>query len=183
MKASEVKIPKERIGVIIGKDGKVKSEIEKRTGTKLFVNSETGLVRIVLKESSDPSKILVARSIAEAIGRGFSPEHAYYLLNENYVLDILELDLSGKLSKNSLTRIKGRIIGEKGKTRRIIEESTDTFVSIYGKTAAIIGEYEAVRFAREAILMLINGAPHSAVYSFLRRARSELKRKKIDFYI
>jgi ribosomal RNA assembly protein len=60
-----------------------------------------------------------------------------------------------------------RLIGREGRTRRIIEETTNTYVSIYGDTVAIIGEEEDVRAAEEAVIDLINGAPHSAVYKKL----------------
>src|ERR671919_613602 len=42
-----VKIPKERIGVLIGKSGKVKQQIEERCGVKIEIDSETGDTMII----------------------------------------------------------------------------------------------------------------------------------------
>ena len=69
-----------------------------------------------------------------------------------------------------------------GKTRRIIEELTDTHVCVYGHTVGIIGGIEEVQIAREAIRMLINGSQHSTVYRYLHRKRRELKRRMIDLW-
>ena len=80
-------------------------------------------------------------------------------------------------SNKALVRFKGRVIGEGGKTRRIIEETTGVCVSVYGKTIALIGLPELLAVARKAIQMLLGGTPHSAVYAFLERKRREAKRK------
>ena len=37
-----IKIPRERIGALIGKRGKVKLQIEKRCGVEIAIDSETG---------------------------------------------------------------------------------------------------------------------------------------------
>jgi ribosomal RNA assembly protein len=42
----------------------------------------------------------------------------------------------------------------------------------------MIGEFEAVSATRQAIEMLIKGKQHSSVYKYLRRTRSESKRRK-----
>ena len=64
-------IPKERIGVLVGPKGSVKSRIQEKLFVDLKVDSETGNVDIVLKsESPDPSNALRARDLVHAIGRG-----------------------------------------------------------------------------------------------------------------
>jgi ribosomal RNA assembly protein len=66
--------------------------------------------------------------------------------------------------------IKSRLIGTKGKTRRMIENFSGCSVSVYGKTVSIIGKYDQLRIAREAIDMIIRGAKHSKVYGFLQQS-------------
>ena len=68
-------MPNERIGVAIGPSGEVKQEIERRTGTKLTLDSETGEVRI--EPGEDPLGALMAREVLHAIARGFSSERAF----------------------------------------------------------------------------------------------------------
>ena len=86
------------------------------------------------------------------------------------VIDIR--DYTGK-SENSLARVRGRIIGLHGKSRRVIEELTKCDVSVYGKTVAIIGEPTELRLAKDAIEKLAAGSQHKSVYNMLQRARTK----------
>lgn len=177
-----VKIPKERIGVLIGPNGSVRQLIERRLSVKLQIDSNSGDVTIVLSKAvNDPSYLFKAKDVVMAIGRGFSPEHTFRLIDEN-ILGIIDLrDIFGR-SKSDITRIKGRIIGKEGKTRRIIEEMTGARVSVYGHTVSIIGNIEQVEVAREAIRLLIKGSQHKTVYRFLQRKRHELKMRSLELW-
>ncbi len=178
-----IKIPRERIGVLIGLKGKVKQQIEQILKVKLEVDSETGGVTILLSEDAeDPSVLFRAKELVLAIGRGFSPERAFQLFNEDTILQIIDLrDIVGK-SESSMKRLKGRVIGKEGKTRRVIEELTETEVAVYGHTIGIIGKPEQVQIAREAIMMFLQGSQHNTVYRFLHRKRRELKRKMLEIW-
>ncbi|MCD6445904.1 RNA-processing protein [Candidatus Bathyarchaeota archaeon] len=179
-----LKIPKERIGVLIGPEGKTKKDIEKKLPVKLEIDSGTGSVTITLNENAeDPSLLFKAKDVVTAIGRGFSPEHAFRLIrDEDAVLDIIDLRRIFGKSESDIRRVKGRIIGMEGKTRRIIEELTETNISVYGHTVGIIGDIEQVQIAREAIQMLIKGSQHSTVYRFLHRKRRELKKRMLELW-
>jgi ribosomal RNA assembly protein len=78
-------------------------------------------------------------------------------------------------SKKKSTRLKGRVIGEEGKARRIIEELTETYISVFGNTVSIIGQAYNVSICRRAIESLLSGSPHSGVYFWLEKKRKELK--------
>jgi ribosomal RNA assembly protein len=179
-----VKIPRERIGVLIGANGSVKDYIQRKLPILLDVNGETGDITITLREETkDPSILFKAKDVVLAIGRGFSPERAFKLLeSDDIALDIIDLrDYLGK-SESELRRIRGRIIGRDGKTRQIIEEMSGALISVYGHTVAIIGDFEQINIAREAVLMLINGSEHSTVYRFLQRRRQEMKRRRLELW-
>ena len=170
-----VKIPQNRVGVLIGPDGKTKSELEQRSGCRIQVDSESGEVEIDDQKAFEPILVLKVRDAVRAIGRGFSPDHAVRLFQDDTYLDIIDLtEYVGKGQKD-LERVRARIIGTGGKARRSIEESTGVEVSILGKTVAIIGEISEVAIAREAVEMILNGAPHASVYKFLERKRKELR--------
>lgn len=172
-------IPKERVGVLIGREGEVRKTIEKNLGVCLSISGESGIVEITPQdEKTDPVSFLRAKDIAMAIGRGFSPEKACLLLDEDMALEVIDLrDLYGK-NESDMRRVKGRIIGQDGKTRRIIEEMTRASLSIYGDTIGILGTYERVATAREAVEMLLKGKQHATVYRFLRDRRWEEKRRQ-----
>lgn len=179
-----LKIPKERIGALVGSNGATKNRIEKELSVKLQIESGTGGVTITLTENAeDPSLLFKAKNVILAIGRGFSPKRAFRLISdEDTVLDIIDLRAIFGRSESDIRRVKGRIIGMGGKTRRIIEELTETDVSVYGHTIAIIGNIEQVQAAREAIQMLIRGSQHSTVYRFLHRKRRELKKRMLELW-
>jgi ribosomal RNA assembly protein len=179
-----LRIPKERVGVLIGPEGKIKKVIEEKLSVELQIESESGGVTIMLAEKAeDPSLLFRAKDVVTAIGRGFSPEHAFRLIrDEEALLDVIDLRTFFGRSESDIKRIKGRIIGMNGKTRKIIEELTDTHVTVYGHTVSIIGGIEEAQAAREAIQMLIDGSMHSAVYRFLHRKRRELKKKKLELW-
>jgi ribosomal RNA assembly protein len=179
-----VRIPKERVGVLIGPEGKVKSDIEERLNVTLTIESEGGGVEIVLNEgATDPSTILRAKDVVSAIGRGFSPEQAFRMIrNEDVVFDSIDLRTIFGRSDSDIKRVKGRIIGMNGKTRRIIEELTEADVVVYGHTVGLIGTFEQVDAARNAVQMLIQGSQHHTVYSFLQKKRRELKKQMLQLW-
>lgn len=179
-----VRIPKERVGVLIGPGGEAKKQIEKALKVELQVESDTGGVTITLTENAeDPSTLFRAKEVVTAIGRGFSPENAFRLIrDEDAVLEIIDLRSIFGRSESDIRRVKGRVIGAEGKTRRTIEELTDTSISVYGHTIGIIGSFDRVQIAKEAIQMLIQGSQHSTVYKFLHRKRHELKKNMLDLW-
>ncbi len=179
-----LKIPKDRVGALVGSDGKVKKNIEEKLSVELLIDSESGDVAVSLAEGvNDPSVILKAKDVVNAVGRGFSPEHAFRLIrDEEAILDVIDLRTVFGKSESDIRRVKGRVIGMNGKTRRIIEELTDTSVAVYGHTVAIIGNMEQAQVAREAIEMLVKGSMHGTVYRFLHRKRRDLKKKALEIW-
>jgi len=179
-----VRIPKDRIGALIGPEGRVKERIEKQLVIEMGIDSETGDVTLTLAPNAeDPSVLFRAKEVVTAIGRGFAPDNAFRLIqDEDALLEIIDLrEIFGR-SLSDLQRLKGRIIGQEGKTRRIIEELTDADVSVYGHTVSIIADADEMDIAREAIKMLLQGRQHSSVYRFLHRKRRELKKKKLELW-
>ncbi len=168
----EVKIPKDRVAVLIGVKGSVKKEIQNTLSLKLTVDSKEGDVFL---EGDDSLKLLTAQNIVKAIGRGFNPETALELLNENAYFDMVDISNFTGDSRAKFLRIKARVIGTDGKARKTIENLTHTSTVVYGKTISIIGDYEGVSFAKRAFEALLSGSRHSGVYSFLEKS---IKRRK-----
>ncbi|UCE29976.1 MAG: RNA-processing protein [Candidatus Bathyarchaeota archaeon] len=179
-----VKIPRERIGSLLGPKGHVKEAIEEKLAVCLEVDSQTGDIKVALASTAqDPSLLLRAKEVITAIGRGFSPERSFRLIDDDeaalVVIDLREV--VGK-SQSDMKRLKGRIIGKEGKTRRIIEELTEASISVFGHTISIIGDLEQAETARDAIQMFLGGSQHRTVYRFLHRKRRELKKKRMELW-
>jgi ribosomal RNA assembly protein len=179
-----IKIPGDRIGALVGPDGTVKKVIERKLSVDLQVDSENGTVQITLQPTAeDPTALFRAKELVTAIGRGFAPEHAFRLLDDDEVMfEVIDLRETVGRSPSDLKRLKGRVIGKEGKTRRIIEELSEANISVYGHTISIIGYPDQSAIAREAVRMLIRGSLHGTVYRFLHKKRRELKKQKLQLW-
>jgi ribosomal RNA assembly protein len=172
-----LRIPLDRVGVLIGKKGETKARIEESCSVTISVDGQSG--EVTLRSTAVDGDPFRATNVVEAIARGFSPPRALKLLDPEMGLEILDLrDFAGK-SENNLERIKGRIIGLHGKSRRVIEELTKCDVSVYGRTVALIGEPSELRLAKDAIEKLAAGSQHKSVYNMLQRARTKKKMERI----
>lgn len=172
--AYSVKIPKSRIAVLIGKKGATKKEIEEVCNTKIDVDSESGEIIV---EGEDALKLYACKEIITAIGRGFNPEFARLLLKPDYSMELIEInDFAG--SKNSQMRLKGRVIGQEGKSRKFIEELTGTFMVVQGKTICIVGEVQRVLYAKRAVEQLLKGGSHKNTYRWLENMMKELRTRE-----
>jgi len=165
--AEYIKVPKDRIGALVGKGGQTKAMLQKRCKVKLDIGKDGGVS--ILSPEEDGLKEWKALDIVKAVGRGFNPKYAMVLLKEDRVLSIINLYDLLNHKESDMRRIKARIIGEEGKARKTLERLTNTKISVYGKTVSIIGSEEGVRATEKAIQMIIDGARHAAVYRFLER--------------
>ncbi len=168
-----IKVPLERIAVLVGPKGTIKELIEEKSTSTLNIDSQSGDVEII--DAKDPLKGMRAVEVIHAIARGFSPEKALRLFeDESLMFETIDLSEITRTEKD-LQRIRGRIIGKRGKTREIFEALTNVRVSVYGKTVCLIGHPEQNSVAKKGIEMLLEGSSHGPVYKFLEKKRSELK--------
>ena len=158
----EILIPKQRVAALIGPKGAIKSKIEELGNVKLAVKDN--LVEI---KGKDALEVMLAKNVVDAIGRGFTPESAKLLFKEEYSYTKLSLPDYGHKKSSHLERIKGVVIGKEGKAKRLIERETGTEIAVQGKTIAIIGPYEGVEKARQAVEMLLTGRKHATAFRFL----------------
>ena len=174
-----VKVPMDRIGAVIGEKGAVKKKLMDETGAMITIDSENSLV-IIEPESDNvlPVNLMKAAEVVKAIAYGFPPEKAFRLLEEDQILVIVDLKQYVGDSPNHLKRVKARIIGEKGRARRTLEDMTGTYINVGDTIVAIIGDYERAMAAKKAVEMLVEGRMHSTVYKYLDRILHEIKRRE-----
>jgi len=176
-----LKIGKNRIAVLIGTDGKIKKDIEKKLGVKINLDSKTGDCEVLPKleePNYKPLNVYTAQKVINAINRGFNPIKAVKLIEENYDLEVFNLFLILGKSEKRIKRVKGRIIGRNGEMRKALEKFTECYVSVYGKTVSVIADYENLQIARKAINMIIKGMPHHIVLKFLENKYNDKKKKE-----
>ena len=173
--SNELRIPKERVAILIGKKGEIKKELEDRTKTKIIIDSKEGDIFL---SGNDAISLFDVVEVIKAIGRGFNPDIAFLVLKQDYVFELVNMNDFAK-TKNDSVRLKGRVIGSEGKSRNTIEELTETNISVYGKTIGIIGLQENAASARKAIESLLSGSPHSNVFRFLEKNRRVIQSKYV----
>ena len=185
-----VRIPAARVAVLIGRRGRTKAAIEKRCSVSVDVDSSDGIVTVKRGDglegpggggagAGDALGPFKAAEIVSAIGRGFAPDRAMSLLDEGRSLHVVDLREFAGRSPSQIGRIKGRIIGERGRARRSMESLTGASISVYGRTVAVIGTAASLRLAVEAITSLSSGSMHGAVYGRLEAARRRQKAERM----
>lgn len=170
-----LRIPKDRVAVLIGKNGETKERLELETNTTLNIDSKEGEVEVIGK---DALGLYTSREIIQAIGRGFNPDFALLLLKQDFSFEQVNIGDYLK-SKENMQRLRGRVIGTEGKSRKYIEEMTECHITVYGKTIGIIGETESASIARQAIESLLKGSQHNNVYHWLEKKRKEKLKKEL----
>ena len=135
----------------------------KKTNTKIEVDSHEGEVTI----TGEGEEYFKAADIVKAIGRGFSPERAFRILEGDYLVKIITIaEFTGK-NKSAQEAKRGRVIGKGGIARREIEQKTNSLISVYGKTVTIIATPENLERATDAVELLLQGSTHDTMGNFL----------------
>ncbi len=177
-----IRIPQDRVGALIGPKGETKRMIQRIAGIKIDIDAEEGEVLIHdERDGTDPLMALKIMDVVRAIGRGFSPEQATRLFDDDEYLEIVDLKEFVGSRTNQLTRIRGRLIGERGKTRKIIEDLTGVTMIVYGNTVGLIGSSVSMPVAKHAIELILNGSEHATVYRYLESQRPRLRIAEMGF--
>jgi ribosomal RNA assembly protein len=186
MRQTLPRVPKDRIAVLIGAKGQTRRDLQAAAGCKsIQIHSETGDVDVEwgVPGSYDPVKAFKLPDVIKAVGRGMAPRKAIQLLQDDWFFEMVDLrEHVGKRS-NQQRRIRARIIGTEGKIRKLIEQHTNTEISIYNSTVVLVGEENGLMIARQSIEMLASGSEHGTVIKFLEkeRRRIRLESRSIDY--
>jgi len=157
----------------------VMGELRRRLGVRLTLDEGNSRVLIEAEGEGDAANVLRARDIVRAIAIGFSPQDALQLLDEDYVLVVVDVTQAVGDKENHLRRVLGRVIGENGRARRTLEEITGTKIVVNDRgLVGIIGDYERSQIARHGVELLVQGRMHATVYRRLESMMRELKRRE-----
>jgi ribosomal RNA assembly protein len=173
-----LKLPMERVGALIGHSGETKKELEEKSGIKINIDSKTGDVSFDESSCADPLMVLKVENIVNAISKGFSPEKAFLLFSDEADFFAFDLrDYAGKREAH-IRRLKSRVIGSEGKTKKVLEDLTNSKVSVHGHTVSVISDVTRMNILKKSIDMLLTGSKHATVYRFVEAQMKELKRSE-----
>ncbi len=114
-----------------------------------------------------------AEKVFEALDAGFSVDTALLLIDPDYLFDTM--NVKDFTRRKKLDEVRARIIGTGGKTKKLMEKLSDSFIKLKENTVYIIGLAEDMRDTKTAIEKLIRGSAQGKVYGFLERSRTQHK--------
>jgi ribosomal RNA assembly protein len=142
-----------------------KQELEDCLNVEILVKG----TNVSLKGEAE--NIYFAKRVLRALDFPFLVDDALLLKNEDFMFEVLKI--KDFTHRKDLEVIKGRLIGTKGKTLRVLENLSECGIAVKGNEVAIIGPAEFFEQARQAIISLIQGSKQGNVYNTLERRRRE----------
>ncbi len=121
--------------------------------------------------SGTPEQEYLAEQVILAVDFGFEISVALMIKQEDLLFEIL--NIKDYTSRSDLERIRGRIIGTKGKTKKTLISLSECFIEVKNNQIGIIGYPENVKNVSQALISLIKGTKQSNVYAYLEHHRVE----------
>ena len=151
---------------------KEKALLEQKLGIKINIEGKK------VTFEGEAFKEYEAAIVLEAIQFGFSVKKALSLTDER--LAFRKIPMKKFTRRKNMQEVRSRVIGKEGKTKRTIEDISNSDVIINENTIGIICPADEIEESTTAITNLIKGSKQANVYRFLERMNAA--KKKLDNY-
>lgn len=154
--------------------------ITKQMKIDVRMNLKTKKVELkTTKQTEDEGALQKSADFVQAFLLGFEIQDAVALLRlDDLYLECFEVkDVKQTLKGEHMSRGIGRLAGKSGKTKFTIENATRTRIVIADQHIRILGSFQNIKIARDALCNLILGSPPGKVYSRLRSITARLSER------
>jgi len=151
------------------------------THLKLQIRMNTKRRAVEIRDSAatdDLSSLNKATEFVRAFMLGFDVQDAIALLRlDDLFTETFEVKDVKRLNGDHLSRCIGRLSGKDGKTKYAIENATRTRIVLADSKIHILGSFQNIKLARNAICSLILGSPPGKVYNSLRTVAKRVQER------
>ncbi|KAI8870821.1 Pre-rRNA-processing protein PNO1 [Ramicandelaber brevisporus] len=175
----KVQIPPHRFSPLKNVWMKIYTPVVEHLKLQVRMNVRTKTVELrTSPETTDIAAIQKASDFIRAFTLGFDVDDAIALLRlDDLFIDSFEIKDVKTLRGDNLSRAIGRIAGKDGKTKFAIENTTKSRIVLADTRIHIMGSYQNIKIARDAVVALIMGSPPGKVYSNLRNIAQRMKER------
>eukprot|EP01115_Flamella_aegyptia_P015787 TRINITY_DN9961_c0_g1_i1.p1 TRINITY_DN9961_c0_g1~~TRINITY_DN9961_c0_g1_i1.p1 ORF type:complete len:226 (+),score=48.97 TRINITY_DN9961_c0_g1_i1:53-730(+) len=172
----KIPIPSHRYSPLKAEWVKICTPIVHNLKLQIRMNTKTRNVEIKTSELTEEENALQnAADFVKAFVLGFDVEDAIALLRlDDLYIDSFQVDDVKMLKGEHLSRAIGRVAGKDGRTKFAIENATQTRIVLADKHVHILGSFNNIKIAKDAICALILGSPPGKVYGKLKTVASRV---------
>ncbi|HLD98038.1 MAG TPA: hypothetical protein VI815_01815 [Candidatus Nanoarchaeia archaeon] len=145
-------------------------ELESKLKVKISVKGDKTLISGKEVDEYFAERVLIALDFP------FTIDEALLLLSETYMFSIV--NIKDHTRRHDFNVIKGRIIGTKGKTLKVLKELSNSVIVVKDNDIAIISPVEEMENATQAVVSLIRGSKQGNVYTYLERGHKSKKKER-----
>lgn len=175
----KVPIPPHRMSPLKNSWSKIYPPLVEHLKLQVRMNIKSKAVELrTSKFTTDAGALQKGEDFVKAFSLGFDVDDAIALLRlDDLYIETFEIKDVKTLQGDHLGRAIGRIAGKDGKTKFAIENTSKTRVVLADSKIHILGGFQNIRIAREAVVSLILGAPPGKVYGNLRTVAGRMKER------